>query len=115
MAAVVIVSGIGALNGWTMVTAEMPRATAADGLFPERFGTTNRRGMPAFGIVASTALASIAVLINYLGADGQTVFTTLVLMSGITSAIPYASSALAQIKWRLSDRERLETPRSPAT
>jgi basic amino acid/polyamine antiporter, APA family len=33
MAAVVIISGIGALNGWTMVTAEMPRAAAADGLF----------------------------------------------------------------------------------
>jgi basic amino acid/polyamine antiporter, APA family len=44
--------------------------------------------MPAFGIVASTALASTAVLINYVGSDGQTVFTTLVLMTGITSAIP---------------------------
>jgi APA family basic amino acid/polyamine antiporter len=111
MAAVVIVSGIGALNGWTMVTAEMPRAAAEDGLFPERFGSMNRRGMPAFGIVASTGLASIAVLINYLGSDGQTVFTTLILMTGITSAIPYAFSALAQIKWRLADQKRLDTPR----
>jgi APA family basic amino acid/polyamine antiporter len=32
-------------------------------------------------------------------------------MTGITSAIPYAFSALAQIKWRLADRRRLETPR----
>ena len=37
MAAVVIVSGIGALNGWTMVAAEVPHAAAKDGLFPERF------------------------------------------------------------------------------
>jgi APA family basic amino acid/polyamine antiporter len=111
MAVVVIVSGIGALNGWTMVTAEMPRAAAQDGLFPERFERLNRRGVPAFGIVASTALASLAVAINYLGADGETVFTTLVLMTGITSAIPYAFSALAQIKWCLADRKRLETHR----
>ena len=111
MALVVIVSGIGALNGWTMVTAEMPRAAAQDGLFPERFQRVNGRGAPAFGIVASTALASLAIATNYLGSDGGTVFTTLVLMTGITSAIPYAFSALAQIKWRLADRRQLETAR----
>jgi APA family basic amino acid/polyamine antiporter len=111
MAAVVIVSGIGALNGWTMVTAEMPRAAADDGLFPEPFQRLNRRGSPAFAIVVSTGLASLAIAINYLGSDGQTVFTTLVLMTGITTAIPYAFSALAQIKWRLADRKRLETTR----
>jgi APA family basic amino acid/polyamine antiporter len=111
MAAVVVVSGIGALNGWTMVTAEMPRAAAQDGLFPERFRNLNRRGAPAYAILASTALASAAVLIDYLGSDGETVFTTLILMTGITSAIPYGFSALAQIKWRLADRKQLETAR----
>jgi APA family basic amino acid/polyamine antiporter len=39
------------------------------------------------------------------------VFTTLILMTGITTAIPYAFSALAQIKWRLADRRQLDTPR----
>jgi basic amino acid/polyamine antiporter, APA family len=111
MAAVVIVSGIGALNGWTLVTAEMPRAAAQDGVFPERFERLNRRGSPAFGIIVSTVLASVAIAINYLGSNGQTVFTTLLLMTGITAAIPYAFSALAQIKWRLADRKQLDGPR----
>jgi APA family basic amino acid/polyamine antiporter len=111
MAVVVIISGIGALNGWTMITAEMPRAAAQDGVFPEQFDRVNSRGMPAFGIVISTALASIAMLINYLGSDGQTVFTTLILMTGITAAVPYAFSAAAQIKWRVADQKKLETPR----
>jgi len=111
MAVFVIISGIGALNGWTMVTAEMPRAAAADGLFPERFKRLNGRGSPAFGVVASTALASIAMVINYIGSEGPTVFTVLVLMTGITAAIPYAFSALAQIKFRLVDRRQLETRR----
>ena len=31
-------------------------------------------------------------------------FNTLVLMTGITAAIPYAFSALAQIKWRIADK-----------
>jgi basic amino acid/polyamine antiporter, APA family len=111
MAGVVIVSGIGALNGWTLVTAEMPRAAAQDGVFPERFDHLNRHGSPAFGVIASTALASIAMGINYLGSNGQTVFTTLILMTGITAAIPYAFSALAQIKWRLADQKEMDTPR----
>jgi APA family basic amino acid/polyamine antiporter len=111
MAAVVIVSGLGALNGWTMICAEMPRAAAKDGLFPERFKRLNKAGVPAFGIVVSTALASLAMVINYVGSNGETVFTTLVLMTGITAAIPYLFSALAQIKWRLMDHRKLETPR----
>lgn len=111
MAVVVIISGIGALNGWTMITAEMPRAAAQDGVFPQRFERLNRRGAPAWGIIFSTALASIAMIINYLGSNGVTVFTTLVLMTGITAAIPYGFSALAQIKWRLADKKKMETPR----
>src|SRR6516225_5481569 len=87
MAIAVIISGLGALNGWTMICAEMPLAAAEDGLFPERFKRMNQSGVPAFGIVASTVLASIAMIINYIGANGATAFTTLVLMTGITAAI----------------------------
>ena len=103
VAIAVIVSGIGALNGWTMICAEMPLAAANDGLFPRRFAQLSSRGMPAFGIVASTALASLAVLISFWGTDGATVFTTLVLMTGITAAVPFAFSGLAQLVWRLRD------------
>ena len=87
----------------------MPRAAAEDGVFPKRFERLNRRGAPAFGIVVSTALASIAMIINYLGSNGVTVFTTLVLMTGITAAIPYGFSAAAQIKWRIADQKKIET------
>ena len=110
VALVVIVSGIGALNGWTMICAEMPLAAAKDGLFPRQFGALSSRNVPAFGIVASTALASIAVMISYWGANGATVFTTLVLMTGITAAIPYGFSALAQLKWRWQDHQRGPSP-----
>ncbi len=51
------------------------------------------------------------MIINYLGSNGATVFTTLVLMTGITAAIPYGFSALAQIKWRWIDHKTFETPR----
>jgi basic amino acid/polyamine antiporter, APA family len=111
MSALVVISGFGALNGWTMICAEMPLAAAKDGLFPEAFGKLNSRGVPAFGIISSTALASIFMVMSYAGSAGITVFNTLVYMSGITAAIPYAFSALAQIKWRLLDHRELQTPR----
>ena len=111
IAVAVIISGFGALNGWTMICAEMPLAAAKDGLFPPQFRRVSKAGVPAFGVIASTVLASVTVVINYLGSAGATVFTTLVLMTGITAAIPYGFSALAQIKWRWIDHRTLETPR----
>ncbi|GID30873.1 amino acid permease [Paractinoplanes brasiliensis] len=104
VAIAVIVSGLGALNGWTMICAEMPLAAAKDGVFPALFGRLSRRGVPAAGILASTVLATAAMVLSYAGTSGATVFNTLVLMTGITAAIPYAFSALAQLKWRLRDR-----------
>jgi len=111
VAACVIVSGFGALNGWTMICAEMPLAAAQDGLFPAAFGRISGRGVPAFGIISSTLLASIAVVFANWGQGGYDVFNTLVYMSGITAAIPYAFSAAAQIKWRLADNKPVHTPR----
>ncbi len=107
VAIAVIISGIGALNGWTMICAEMPLAAARDGLFPAAFGRLSERKVPALGIIASTALASIAMVVSYMGTSGSTVFTTLVLMTGITAAIPYAFSALAQIVWRWRDQGKI--------
>jgi APA family basic amino acid/polyamine antiporter len=110
MALLIIVSGLGALNGWTMICAEMPLAAAKDGIFPERFKRLNKAGAPAFGILASTTLASVAIIFNYLGSNGASAFTTLVLMTGITAAIPYTFSALAQLKWRWADHKKGPTP-----
>ncbi len=46
VAALAVASGIGALNGWTLVTAEVSRAVAQDGLFRRRSaGLTARIGL----------------------------------------------------------------------
>ena len=49
----VIMSSIGALNGWTLLMAQVPMAAAQDGLFPPLFGRLSPRGVPALGIVIS--------------------------------------------------------------
>src|SRR5690348_8764036 len=46
VAALAVVSGIGALNGWTLVTTEVARAAADDGLFRARSAGPTARARP---------------------------------------------------------------------
>jgi APA family basic amino acid/polyamine antiporter len=107
VAGTAVVSGIGALNGWTLVTAEMPYAAAKDGLFLPQFAKLNRDGAPWFGILVSTAVASALMAFAYSGATGLTVFTYLVDLSVVTVAIPYFFSACAQLAYLVSRRRRV--------
>jgi APA family basic amino acid/polyamine antiporter len=111
VAAAAVVSGIGALNGWTMICAEMPYAAAREGLFPPIFARLTKRNVPWFGIIGSTVLASLFTWISYQGEGGISVFNTLVLLSGVTAAIPYFFSALAQIYWQYTEGRRIKVKR----
>ena len=98
VAVAAIISGIGALNGWTMLCAEMPYAAARDGLFPAAFAKLRgESGVPVFGIIASTVLASLITVFSYTKFDD--VFTKIVLLSVLTAVIPYLFSAAAQLYW----------------
>ncbi|RBY80792.1 amino acid permease [Blastococcus sp. TF02A-26] len=96
VAVAAVVSGLGALIGWTLIVAEMPKAAAEDRLFPRQFATT-RRGVPAFAVVVSTLLASVLVVVSYTSFSN--VFTTVVLLTVLTAVIPYLFSAAAQLYW----------------
>ncbi|MFE9021418.1 APC family permease [Streptomyces sp. NPDC007808] len=108
VAVAAIVSGLGALNGWTMLCAEMPYAAARDGLFPGAFARLRgESGVPVFGIVASTVLASLITVFSYTRFED--VFTKIVLLSVLTAVIPYLFSAAAQLYWLLvRGRENLK-------
>ncbi|MFJ1584655.1 APC family permease [Streptomyces sp. NPDC088197] len=99
VAVAAIISGLGALIGWTLVVGEMPMAAAKDRLFPAVFAR-GRRGIPAFGIISSTLLASVLTVVSYT--RFEKVFTTLVLLSVVTAVIPYLFSAAAQLYWLLT-------------
>ena len=104
VAATAVVSGLGALNGWTLVTAEMPWAAAKDGLFIPQFAKTFRNDVPWFGILVSTVVASGLMAFAYSGNTGLKVFTYLVDLSVVTVAIPYFFSACAQLTYLVSRR-----------
>ncbi|MFN8052641.1 MAG: amino acid permease [Acidimicrobiales bacterium] len=108
VALVAVVSGLGALNGWTLVTAEMPFAAARDGMFPKAFSKEDARGNPWFGIVVSTIVASGLMGWSYSGETGLKVFTYLVYLSVVTVAIPYFFSACAQLAYLVSRRRKVQ-------
>ncbi|GAA3116471.1 amino acid permease [Streptosporangium carneum] len=109
MAACAIVSGIGAINGWTMLVAEMPMAAARDGLFPSVFARESRRGVPWVGIVAGTALTSLVAVYNYFGTEDG--FNKILLIATFTTVIPYFFSACAQLFWLVTGARRISGAR----
>lgn len=90
----VILSAIGALNGWTLLMGQVPMAAARDGLFPPVFGKLSDRGVPAIGIAISAILATLLVLSQVT--QGFASFYTLVVgLSTMAAVVPYAFCALA--------------------
>jgi len=108
VAALAVVSGIGALNGWTLVTTEVARAAADDHLFPGPFAWTDARGNAWFGIVMAALLPSLLMLWRYTTSTGLTVFTYLVDLTVVTVAIPYFMSACAQLAYLVSRRRHVQ-------
>jgi arginine:agmatine antiporter len=92
----VIVSAIGALNGWTLLMGQVPMAAAQDRLFPPLFGQLSSRGVPAVGIVISAIFATLLVLSQVVGPSGFSAFYNLVVgLSTMAAVVPYAFCALA--------------------
>ena len=108
VAALAVVSGIGALNGWTLVTTEVARAAAQDGMFPKAFAWADRKDTAWFGVLMAALLPSLLMLWSYTTATGLTVFTDLVALTVVTVAIPYLFSACAQLTYLVSRRRRVQ-------
>jgi len=87
IALAVILSSIGALNGWTLMMGQVPMAAAQDGLFPSVFGKLSKRGVPAVGMVLSTALATAMVALQALGSPGVRAFYMLVVSLSTMAAV----------------------------
>ncbi|MET9508225.1 amino acid permease [Streptomyces flavidovirens] len=110
VACAALVSMTGALNGWTLLSAQTPYAAAKDGLFPAVFAT-KRRGVPTVGVLVTAVLASLLTVYNYT-AGSEGVFEILVLVTTFTATVPYLLSTAAQIYFLASGQSaRVSRPR----
>jgi basic amino acid/polyamine antiporter, APA family len=84
----------GGLNGWILIVGQLPRAVAADGLFPRAFGSLSSRGTPARGMIIAAVLTTALIAMNY--AQGLVgLFTFIILLSTLSVLVPYVFCALA--------------------
>lgn len=104
------ISCFGALNGWVLLSGQLPRAAALDGLLPAPFAKTDGRGTPAFGLVLSSCFATILIMMNYTRGLVQA-FTFIILLATLATLLPYVFSSMTALLLTLRER----TGTAPAT
>jgi len=104
LALFVVVSGLGALNGWTLLVGELTSSMAAHGVMPRSLGKLNKHGAPAIALIVTAVLASAMVLMNYSKSlvEGFT-FLTLVVTAANLPLYFFCAIALA-VYWRKGGR-----------
>ncbi|MBV8495807.1 MAG: amino acid permease [Gammaproteobacteria bacterium] len=95
----VIVSGVGVLNGWTLIAGETAQAMGRHGGFPQALSRENRAGAPAGALIFSGAVTSVLLLANYSDSV-QKVFTLLIVIATAATLPLYFCSALGLILLR---------------
>jgi APA family basic amino acid/polyamine antiporter len=108
----IIISGIGVLNGWILITGQISMATAKDNLFPDFFKKENKKGAPINAFIVGGVLSSIVMLMNYSeGLVDQ--FEFIVQITVIATLLPYlftaASYALVVIEKKLHTKSWIKT------
>lgn len=96
-----LVSTAGGLNGNIFLGGQMPMAAARQASVPQGLAKQNSGGAPSRALMMSSGFATALLVLNY--ADGLVAaFTFLISMSTLATLLPYAMSALAEIRysWR---------------
>ncbi len=90
------IAAIGALNGWILITSQIPMATAKDNLFPKVFKEENAKGVPVFGLIIGSVLTSLVMLMNFTSGLVEQ-FEFIILLSTLTCLVPYLFVSAAYI------------------
>jgi len=104
----VVISALGALNGYVLLQGELLLTLARQRLFPAWFARENRFETPQRAHLFSSALASILVLANYTRGLAD-LFTFMVLVTTSVCIIFYTAGTLSSFKLGLEGKVRSST------
>jgi len=91
-----IIAAIGALNGWTLLQAEIPKSLAQEGLLGSSFKELNKKNVPSKGLFITSSIVCALILINY--SKGLVdIFTFLILTGTFCALILYLFTSLSEI------------------
>jgi APA family basic amino acid/polyamine antiporter len=110
VAAGAAIACFGALNGWILISGQVPLAIAGDGLFPRIFGAMSRRRTPARGLIISSLFTTALIVLNASRGLVE-LFTFLILLGTLNALVPYVFSSLASL---LVDRRGARDGNSPS-
>jgi basic amino acid/polyamine antiporter, APA family len=100
LALFIVIGGLGALNGWTLIVGEMTQSFARHGHFPAVLGKVNSRRAPAPAFLLTGVLASVMLVLNY-NASLANVFTFLITVVTASNLPIYIACCLAVlVLWR---------------
>ncbi len=95
MGAAAVISCAGALNGWILLQGQIPMAAAKDKLFPKPFAKVSKSRSPVFGIVISSVLITLILLLNFnKGLVDQ--FTFIISLATLAAIIAYLYTSVAE-------------------
>ncbi|CAM3678151.1 amino acid permease [Parendozoicomonas haliclonae] len=104
-----IISCLGALNGWTLMAAQIPMAASRDGLFPSIFGKLSSKGVPAGGIIISSILVSLLVAANFnKGLVGA--FNFIISLAVMTTLLPYTMTTISKLVLMMGRHDKSGKP-----
>jgi APA family basic amino acid/polyamine antiporter len=64
VAAGAAIAAFGCLNGWILMSGQLPMATAQDNMFPRIFKRENKNSVPYLGVIIGSTLTSALLLLN---------------------------------------------------
>lgn len=93
-----LISTAGSLNGNVFLGGQMPMAAARHGAAPAGLSFRNAGGAPSRALLMSSGFATALIVLNY--AEGLVAaFTFLISMSTLATLLPYALSAIAEMRY----------------
>lgn len=101
LALFVVISGLGALNGWTLLSGELTRTMASSGVLPAPLARNNRHGAPVTALLTIAGLASAMIWMSHSQSlVAAFTFLTLVVTAACLPAYLGCTLALVALWWR---------------
>lgn len=96
VSAMAVIACFGSLNGWILMHGQVARSACADGLLPRVFGKLNKHGSPSYGLLITSVLMSILLLMT-VEPTVQKHFEFIILIAVYIMLLAYCCACIACI------------------
>jgi basic amino acid/polyamine antiporter, APA family len=94
------ISALGAVNGWVLLSGEVPLTLAREGIFPRWFAVTSGPDTPVRAQLLSSLFATLLIASNYSRSMAG-LFTFLLLITTVAALFLYLACTLATLRLTL--------------